>query len=245
MMKLNWIVPFFLLNIWSVPLWGESLTGEAPPDFSPKPEVQKARFEGLRDFNEGAVFLLQRYASLEAVVGALQAGRQENQALAIGAASLIPGVGQMINGDYSQGGLLLFADSVAGINANQLAFSRKKIPQTEWSLGYYSSLALRDGIMLYATLHATNANYRAHQNRTQALWTGTASVLPGAGQAINGQWWEAAGFLGAYVAVAIWAANMEDHFYAEPEKATAGVSDQQSSWSFAVLPMGIMVSAAW
>jgi len=186
------------LGLGAVPAWCEpTASEEAPAEVSSKLETQRFNLEGLYNLNDGVTFLLQRYATLEALVAALQQGRMENQAFAIGAASMVPGAGQFINGDYTQGGLLLLADSMAGINANQLAFSRHKPRHAEWALGYYSAEALRNGIMLYATLHAANASFRARQNHSAAMWTGAASVVPGVGQAINGNWWEAAGFFGA------------------------------------------------
>jgi hypothetical protein len=210
-----------------------------------KQEIQASRLAGLRDLNEGAVFLLQRYATLDALVGALQAGRPENQAFAIGAASVVPGAGQFINGAYTPGALMLLGGSVAGINANQLAFSRRRPRHPEWGLAYYSSELLRNSVMLYATLHAANASYRARADRSAALWTGAASVVPGAGQAVNHDWWEAAGFLGAYALSAALAADMENRFYAPADKAPGPVSDQSISWSLAILPTGLAVNATW
>ena len=108
-------------------------------------------------------------------------------------------------------------------------------------------MALREGITLYATLHAANASYRAHQDRTAAMWTGAASVVPGVGQAINGNWWEAAGFAAVWMATAAWTTDMERRYYsnADEEKSVSPVSGEKISWSFAILPMGIVANATW
>jgi hypothetical protein len=234
-----------LLCLGYVPVWGETMAGETPSESPERVEVPHSHLEGLHNFDEAALFLLQRYATLEGLVGALRAGRMENQAFAIGTASVIPGAGQMINGDYRQGGLLLLADSVAGINANQLAFSMRKARHQEWGLGYYSASILQNGVMLYATLHAANASYRTHQDSSRAMWTGVASVVPGAGQAINGNWWEAAGFFAAYSVATVWATDMENHFYGTLDKNSAEASGQNTTWSVSVLPMGLAVKAEW
>jgi len=248
-MSINrFLIFFLLLGVWAVPAWSESLSGdlgESSSDAKSKLEARRSNLEGLREFNEGAAFLLQRYATLEAMVGALQSGRLENQAFAIGAASVVPGAGQMINGSYQLGGLLLFADSVSGISANQLAFAQRKPRHAEWALGYYSAEILRNGVMLYATLHAANASYRMHQNHSAAMWTGAASVVPGVGQAINGNWWEAGGFFAAWAASSALAMDMESRVYGEPDKNLTTVSTPEPSWSVAVLPLGIAVNVAW
>ncbi|MEW6515854.1 MAG: hypothetical protein AB1439_02965 [candidate division FCPU426 bacterium] len=153
----------------------------------------------LRILHEGAIFIFKRYATLEALISARENGSEENQCFWIGASSLVPGVGQMINHDYLQGGLLLFASSLSWSTVHQLEFTRKRQSGTEAFQPFYiASLFLRDGIMTYAMLHATNRHYREYHDRTAAMWTGTASLLPGLGQAINGDWWEAGGLFAGW-----------------------------------------------
>jgi hypothetical protein len=199
--------------------------------FSPAQDSQAAPaadLAPLRRLHEGAYFLLKRYAMMEALTAAVDHGRSENQAFAVGTASWIPGVGQFINGDNLQGGLLLGAAGMSSLTIRQLEFTRRQRPGTGDLLPvYYGLLAVRNGVMAYAMLHATNANYRARHDRTAALWTGTASILPGVGQAINGQWWEAAAFLAVYTGSALLTARVEEEIFPSGDDRSYWVRGQE------------------
>jgi hypothetical protein len=220
---------------------------EASPSLLTREHIESRRAElgFLREMGEGALFTLQRYATLEALITAVDRGQQENQAFLIGASSIIPGVGQFINADYLQGGLLLFSDSIAGTTANQLAYTRHTKSEMT-SPAYYSVVALKNGIMLYATLHAANSSYRARHDRTRAMWTGMASIVPGVGQAINGDWWEAGGLAVTWLVTAMLAAEFENSSRMENKNLTVN-KDSESTWSIALLPdcTGVMVTKQW
>jgi hypothetical protein len=212
-----------------------NLAQSVPQEF---PKVRRAELDSLRELHDGALFVLQRYATLEAVVTALERERQENQAFLIGASSLIPGVGQMINGDYLQGGLLLFADGMSGATVNQLAYTRRPNRRQETPM-YFLTETVQNGLMVYATLHAANASYREHHDRTAAMWTGLASVVPGAGQAINGNWWEAGGLFAGWVATSWLMTALENATPAESATTVkAPEAPNQTHWALALLPGG-------
>jgi hypothetical protein len=178
------------------------LAQEPAPQKNEKEMVPLSFFDDLRELHESAIFLMKRYATLQALVRAEELGRKENDAFLIGTSSVIPGVGQMINQDYTQGGILLFASSLSWTTAEHLSLTRPRYRDQEFVSYYYASLFLRNSIMTYAMLHASNASYRQNRNGSAALWTGSASLVPGVGQAINHDWWEAAGFFTAWAAAA-------------------------------------------
>jgi len=172
------------------------------------------QMQDLRLLHEGTFFLLKRYATCEAMLTAMDRGREDQEAYWIGAASLLPGAGQMINQDYLQGSLLLLAATVSFGTVRQLEFTRKKQTGAESFMPlYFSSLLLRNGIMTYAMLHATNKQYAQNHDRTAAMWTGMASMVPGVGQAINQNWWEAGGFFTAWAAATILTSYFEEQIY--------------------------------
>lgn len=210
-------------------------------------QVPIQRLEPLRDLQEGAVFLLKRYATLEALITAQESGRSDNDAFWIGAASLVPGAGQMINQDYLQGGLLLFSSGLAWSSFQELDFTRPKMRYPDAAPYYYAALALRDGIMTYATLHAANSRYRQTRDRTSAMWTGTASLIPGVGQAINGQYWEAAAMFAAWAGAAYLTASLEEVVYGGPGEPASLVRDSEPSLTVAWLPAGaaLQFTASW
>jgi len=202
----------------------------------------------LRRLNEGALYLIKRYAMLEALITANDQGRTENQAFAIGAASMVPGVGQFINGDTLQGGLLLFASGLSSATIQQLDYTRRQRSGTDELLpAYYATLILHNSLVSYAMLHATNASYRAHRDRTAAMWTGAASVLPGVGQAINGNWWEAGAFLAAYAVSLAAVASFEEAIYPPGNDRTYLVRNPGPRIDLAWLPGGgaISITTDW
>jgi hypothetical protein len=195
----------------------------------------------LREMSEGSIFLLKRYATLEALITAVDRGEKENDAFWIGSSSLVPGVGQMINEDYLQGGLLMFAAGMSWGTVSQLEFTRKRQPENQGLLPfYYSALVLRNGIMTYAMLHAANSSFRKEHDRTAAMWTGMASMVPGVGQAINGDWWEASGLFVAWSGATILTYYLENSLYISGDEGYLVESDTQ--WSVAWLPGGAAVS---
>jgi len=202
----------------------------------------------LRLLHEGSVFLLKRYATMEALITAVENGRSENEGFWIGASSLIPGVGQMINHDYLQGGLLLFASTVSWGTVHQLEFTRTRQHGSDSILPlYYSSLVLRNGLMTYAMLHAANKNYRVHRDRTAAMWTGTASILPGVGQAINGDWWEASGLLIAWGFSTVLVSYCESALFTNGDEGYLVKAPEQPAWTVSWVPGGaaLTFTAGW
>jgi hypothetical protein len=201
----------------------------------------------LRNFHEGAIFVLRRYATLEALITAVDKGRSENQAFLIGASSLVPGVGQFINQDNLQGGLLLFASGISWGTLGHLGPAhRSRRGQASAEAVHYAAMIARNGIMTYSMLHAANACYRARRDRTAAMWTGTASLLPGAGQAINGNWWEAGGFAAAWALTAWASSSIEPPFEIRGDERSAGRQDSASPvWNLAWLPGGAALQVAW
>ncbi len=207
-----------------------------------------AQLSDIRLLHEGAIFLLKRYATLEALITAVEIGRSENEGFWIGAASAIPGAGQMINRDYLQGSLLLFASTLSWGTVQQLEFTRARKTGDESMLPlYYSSLVLRNGIMTYAMLHATNASYREHHDRTMAMWTGAASLLPGTGQAINGDWWEAAGLFVAWGLSAALVTYFETALFEVGDEGYLVESPQAPEWDVSWVPGGatLSVTVGW
>ncbi len=196
----------------------------------------------LRVFQEGAIFMLKRYAILEAEVRALEKGRRENQAFAIGAGSLVPGAGQIINQDYVTGGLMLFTTTLSWTTVQQLAFTKKKQQQHLDLLPYYYiSLAVKNGIMTYAMLHAANQHYRMHRDKTAAMWTGMSSMLPGVGQAINGAWWEAGAFLATWSLASLVNAALEEKIFINSDDSYLVQDKPSGDWSLAFLPGGALL----
>ncbi len=196
----------------------------------------------LRAFHEGAIFMLKRYAILEAEVRALEKGRQENQAFAIGAVSLVPGTGQLINHDYETGGLMLFTTTLSWTTVQQLAYTKKKQQQHLDLLPYYYlSLAVKNGVMTYAMLHAANQHYRTHHDKTAAMWTGMSSMLPGVGQAINGAWWEAGGFLVTWSLASLVNAALEEKIFVNSDDNYLVQDKSAPNWSLALLPGGALL----
>lgn len=196
----------------------------------------------LREFHEGTLFLLKRYATLEALVTARQQKRLENESFAIGTASLLPGAGQMINQDYVQGGLLLFTTMTSWGTVQQLNFTKQKKGQYDQVLPwYYTALVIRNGIMTYAMLHASNAHFREHQNKSSAIWTGMSSLLPGVGQAINNDWWSAAGMVVAWSLATVWTSDLEDKIYFNSNDNYLVEKDSTTKLSLACLPGGVML----
>lgn len=207
-----------------------------------------AQLSDIRLLHEGAVFLLKRYATLEALITAVEKGRSENEGFWIGTASVIPGAGQMINRDYLQGSLLLFASTLSWGTVQQLEFTRARKTGVESMLPlYYSSLVLRNGMMTYAMLHATNASYRKHHDRTMAMWTGAASLLPGTGQAINGDWWEAAGLFVGWGLSAALVTYLETALFEAGDEGYLVKSPGDPEWAVSWVPGGatLNVTVGW
>lgn len=260
-----WLMGIFLVAaIWNTAA-GEETSGETPP-YPPQAESlpqtptpvsplrspagpETAYLAPLRHLHEGFFFLYRRYAMLEALISAEDRVRSENQAFWIGAASWVPGAGQMINGDTLQGSLLLIASGLSAATVRHLEFTRRQLPGgSDWLPWYYAALTLRNGVISYSMLHAANAAYRGRRDRTAAMWTGAASVIPGVGQAINGDWWEAAGFFSAYVLSAAVSLQFEKCIYPagnDPSYLAGRGRDPQVNLAW--LPGGAMVSitAEW
>lgn len=208
-----------------------------------KEPYQDAQISELRQLHEGAIFILKRYATLEALITAVENGRSENEGFWIGTASLIPGVGQMINHDYLQGGLLLFTSTVSWGTVHQLDFTRARQSGSDSMLPlYYSSLFLQNGLMTYAMLHAANKSYRVHRDRTAAMWTGTASLVPGVGQAINGDWWEASGLLVAWGLSTLLVSYCESACFTEGNESYLVRAPENPSWTLSWVPGGAALS---
>jgi len=206
------------------------------------------QLQNLRQLHEGAIFILKRYATLEALISAVDHGQKENDAFWIGTASLIPGAGQMINEDYLQGGLLLFISSLSWSTIRQLEFTRKRRQENQELLPfYYSAVILRNGIMTYAMLHATNKSYRTHHDRTAAMWTGMASLVPGAGQAVNGDWWEASALFVSWSAAVILTSYLEEQIFLSGDEGYLVKTPEPSRWSVACLPGGVslLYTVSW
>jgi hypothetical protein len=216
--------------------YGNNESGERDP-------VLDTQLTNLRIFHEGAIFVLKRYATMEALISAVEDGHSENEGFWIGASSVIPGTGQMINQDYLQGGLLLFTTALSWGTVNQLAFTRVKRSGSDSILPlYYSSLVLRNGIMTYAMLHAANKSYRVQHDRTVAMWTGTASLLPGTGQAINGDWWEAAGLFISWGLAAALVSHFETAVYETGDEGYLVKSPEENDWAVSWVPGGATLS---
>lgn len=197
----------------------------------------------LRQFHESSIFMLKRYASLEALITAVDQNKDENEAYLVGTASLVPGAGQMINGDYLQGSLLLFATSISWASVQQLNYTKKRQKQYMHLLPYYyTSLALKNGVMTYSMLHASNRNYRDHRDRTQAMWTGMASIVPGVGQAINGQWLEAGAFLLAWSLATVATTHFEEKIFLNGDDSYLVRDPEPMPWAVAFLPGGLGLS---
>ncbi len=203
----------------------------------------QTHLQNMRQLHEGTVFLLKRYAPLEALITAVELGRPDSESFWIGASSVVPGVGQMINQDYLQGSLLLFASSISWGTIRQLEYTRKRIPAGEHLQPlYYGSMALRNGIMTYAMLHATNSSYREHWDRTEAMWTGAASLVPGVGQAINGDWWEAGGLFVAWSLAAVLTSHLERQIYVSGDESYLVEKPDSPDWAVTWLPGGALFS---
>lgn len=223
----------------------------APSEPGPvAPEKGKDKNGTLRSLHEGALFLLGHYAMLESCITANEQGRLENQAFLIGGASLaVPGTGQMINRDFLQGSLLLYSGMISWATVQQLGAEPRAMARNfQLRPWYYSALALRGLIMNYAMLQAANVSYREHRDRTAAMWTGAASMLPGAGQAVNGDWWEAAGFLASWILFAgltsVWEREMRAP---QDTPALSAQSGDELRCSPALLPNGggLILSSEW
>lgn len=202
----------------------------------------------LRQFHEGSIFMLKRYATLEALITAVDQNRDENEAYLVGTASLVPGAGQMINGDYLQGSLLLFATSISWASVQQLNYTKKRQKQYLHLLPYYyTSLALKNGVMTYSMLHASNRNYRDNRDRTQAMWTGMASIVPGVGQAINGQWLEAGAFFLAWSLSTVMTTHFEEKIFLNGDDSYLVRDPEPMPWAVAILPggFGLSYTAQW
>lgn len=205
--------------------------------------TKKNNFGGLREFHEGAIFIMKRYATLEALVIALEQNKPENEALGTGAASILPGVGQMINEDYLQGGLLLFATGMSWSTVQQLSFTKKKRKQYLHLLPlYYGSIILKNGIMTYSMLHAGNAQYRMDRDKTAAIWTGMSSIVPGVGQVINGDWWAGGGMFLAWSLAAVISGRLEENIFVNGDKQYLVEKQNNPAWSVAIVPGGLMMS---
>jgi hypothetical protein len=218
--------------------------------FSPKGgQVVSPPLE-LRKLHSGGLFLLQTYSGLDALIGAANVeGRSENQAFLIGASSaLVPGTGQLINGDYASGGLMLFAAGMSAATLGMLPPERRPRAGLDatW-LAYQSALAVRNGIMAYAMLQAANTHYRNTRDRSASMWTGTASILPGAGQAINREWWAAAGLFVTWSLSVVAAASLESQVFTTRDLPGMVTDSEAVSWSVSCLPEGValFVSRPW
>ncbi len=197
--------------------------------------------KNIRRFHETGIFFFKRYATLEALITALDQGKTVNQAFGIGAASLIPGTGQMINEDYIQGGLLLFATGLSFTTIRQLEYTRQRRKNCGGVLPwYYSALAVRNGIMTYAMLQASHVHFLDHHDRTAAMWTGAASILPGVGQAVNGDWWEAGGLFLAWSLASVFTTRLETQIFINDDEAYLVNRQEKIQWSIAWLPGGAM-----
>ncbi len=219
------------------------------PSLSGVPTAEKLSLERMRRVHEVSVFLLRHYSMLEALITAVEDGNPENDAFWIGSASILPGAGQMINHDYLQGGLLLFASGLSWTTIDETDFLRpRRTPRPDLLPWYYVSRLASNGIMTYAMMHACNASYRDHRDRTAAMWTGTASIVPGVGQAINGQWWEAAGFFFAWALSAYLTNELERGLVPPGQEATYLTRPHEGlAWSVSWLPGGARVNlqAKW
>ena len=189
-------------------------------------------------FNNSAVQLLRHYAMVEALVTAVRQEKEASKAFAIGASSYIPGVGQMINNDSLQGSLLLFSASIAGVNAKKLQYTvNRTVKEPELLIPYYAVKGINNMILWYSLLHAANSKYIKTHDHTAAIWTGMASHLPGLGQAINGDWWEAGGFLLASALCSLIELSLEDKVYLSSDEASVVAKNKSNiTWDFACLP---------
>ncbi|MBN1595066.1 hypothetical protein JW933_03980 [candidate division FCPU426 bacterium] len=254
------MIPFrkiCVITICSVLVAGIAQAQEALPNYGErnnddssygKETYTELQLRDLREMHEGAIFLLKRYATLEALITAVQRQEKDNDAFWIGAASLLPGTGQMINEDYLQGGLLLFAAGMSWSSVGQLEFTRKRVSGKQGLLPYYyAAVVLRNGIMTYAMLHAANKKYRKQEDRTAAMWTGAASLVPGVGQAINGDWWEAGGLFAAWSAATVLTYTLEEEIFLQGDEGYLVLEDKQPEWWFAYLPGGIgfFITTEW
>lgn len=209
--------------------------------FTPRPGPVATSPLELRRLHAAGGLLLRGFSSLDALVGAVDRGdRPETQAFWIGAASaVVPGSGQLINGDAVPGGLMLFT---AGLSTATLATlppeHRPRSGQGATVLAYHTVVAVRDGLTTYAMLQAANTRYRNGRDRSAALWTGASSILPGIGQAINGEWWAAGGFLLAWALTAVAAADLESRVFTTRDLPGLLADDAGTSWSVAWLPGG-------
>ena len=217
--------------------------GMSPPRSALDPHgPARVRLAPLRRFHEGALFAYQRYAMLDALLGAVRRGRPENEAFWIGTASLaVPGAGQFLNDDPLQGGLLLAGGVFSWATVNRLAFTRPRPAAGGPVWAYFGTAGLRDALMSYAMMHAANARFRADRDRSAAMWTGAASMVPGVGQAINGDWWEAAGFFAAWAGTALAAAALEERVYPDGSPASFVRRRETPAWRLAWLPGGAAV----
>ncbi len=246
----RWLAVGFLLT--GSPVLAGEPPASAPPQgedeleriFTPRSgPVDMAPF-ALRRLHSAGGLALRAFSSLDALVGAVDhGGRPETQAFWIGAASsLVPGSGQWINGDALTGGLMLFTAGLSASTLNALPPERStRDEQIPTVLAYRTVSAVRDGLTTYAMLQAANTRYRNHRDRSASLWTGAASILPGVGQAINGEWWAAGGFLLAWALTAVAAADLESRLFTTRDLPGLLAEEDRTSWSHAWLPGGAVL----
>jgi hypothetical protein len=208
------IIPIVIASLLlSLKCYSENNKGQESVGIS-EDSYSSNKLNDLRRLHEDAIFILKRYATLEALITANIQGREENSSFYIGISSLIPGTGQIINQDYLQGGLLLFASAMSWSTVNELEFTRKRQVTGQSLLPlYYSMIFAQNGLMTYSMLHAANEKYREQHNRTAAMWTGLASIIPGVGQAINKEWWAAAGFFAAWTAITVVTLSLDESIF--------------------------------
>jgi hypothetical protein len=241
---MRFVIGFCLIaKRWVCTGWAEDGSVLRPP--SDTPSAASASLEGLRDFNTNTFFLLKHYAQLEAMVGSLKRNDAQEKPFWIEVASTVPGVGQMINNNYPLGGTLLFAALTSTATISQLGIP----PKANAKRGdiYYLHQGfntLEEAIITYAMLHATNANFIANQNGSQAMRTGTASIVPGVGQAINGDWGSAAGFFANWALVAYVTGELESQMQ-NTEKQDLMVEKDRNGLEIALIPAGAAMHYTW
>jgi len=209
----------------------------------PETPVPREKAASIRALQEGFLFVLERYSMIDSTLVAQEKGRDVTTCYGIGASSILPGVGELINQDNLKGDGLLFGTFVSSETLKGLG--PKETDQGSGAAAKAAELFrfLEWGLQGYAMIDAAYLAGSTDPTYDRAFWIGAASFAPGAGQFINHDWWKGGGlFLGA-LALDRLAASFESQ--ARTDKVAGRRPGPKEAWHYALAPQvgGFLVSA--
>ena len=207
--------------------------------FQNSPSLGPDQVQKIRAMQEGLFFVLERYAMIDAVISSFEQGKDYGNSQWIGASSALPGVGQLINKEYLKGDSLLFLTFACSQTMKELGGKEGEVGQGANARWTEALKFLQWGLQSYAMMDAGFTAMTTDPTYDRAFWIGSVSVIPGAGQFINKDWWKGGTLLAGALLLDQMTRNFEDQ--AKKERAAFNQkSNHGVNYSLAIVSGGFL-----